>query len=229
MFEAAYYSPWHNPLSFWLITVGFLAAVRFGERARSGTWLTAFLLLFGLEISLDALAQGELSPLAGSTLLTPVSIAFVILGDFRFFLLLTKYSSGARSAVGVYGMAAAIALVVPLLSGLSQRLMPDTFADMRHVFLAYELALFTLTLGLRLAWYPRRYADVDPAVRRWIGAVMAFELVQYGLWASADMVILAGSDLGYALRLVPNTLYYALFLPFVWWKAPREAYGEAPA
>jgi hypothetical protein len=53
--------------------------------------------------------------------------------------------------------------------------------------------------------------------------VASFEIVQYALWALADVLILSGMSWGFLLRIVPNSLYYAFFLPFVWWTAPREA------
>jgi hypothetical protein len=37
------------------------------------------------------------------------------------------------------------------------------------------------------------------------------------------VVILAGWDFGFALRILPNVLYYAFFVPFVFATAPREA------
>gem|GEM_PF-5782227 len=65
--------------------------------------------------------------------------------------------------------------------------------------------------------------------RRSAGAVLAFVTVQYTLWATADVLILAGHDAGFALRLAPNALYYGLFLPFVYATAPanERALGRA--
>jgi hypothetical protein len=58
--------------------------------------------------------------------------------------------------------------------------------------------------------------------RRWSLFATHFEIAQYALWALADVIILGGHDVGYALRLVPNTMYYVLYLPFVAWSAPRD-------
>ena len=45
------------------------------------------------------------------------------------------------------------------------------------------------------------------------------------------MMILAGTDngqdAGYALRLVPNVMYYGLFLAFAAWRAPPDAWDVA--
>ena len=51
-------------------------------------------------------------------------------------------------------------------------------------------------------------------VRSTLGLVGAY----YGLWAAADVLILCGVDAGWLVRLVPNQLYYGLFVPFVWWR-----------
>ena len=43
-----------------------------------------------------------------------------------------------------------------------------------------------------------------------------------GLWATADLVILAtGSDLGYLLRMLPNLLYYGGLIAAIGLLAPR--------
>ena len=49
--------------------------------------------------------------------------------------------------------------------------------------------------------------------------------IYYALWAVADVLILAGRDVGWALRIVPNQLYYAFWVPVVWWLffSPRYA------
>jgi hypothetical protein len=49
-----------------------------------------------------------------------------------------------------------------------------------------------------------------------------FELVLYVGWALSDVVILVGHDVGYLFRLVPNVLYYAVFVPFALRSAPAE-------
>ena len=38
-----------------------------------------------------------------------------------------------------------------------------------------------------------------------------------------DVLILTGTDFGYGLRLVPNALYYGLFVIFAALRAPAEA------
>jgi DNA polymerase-3 subunit chi len=39
--------------------------------------------------------------------------------------------------------------------------------------------------------------------------------------ASADVLILMGVDAGWGLRVIPNQLYYAFFVPFAVWRLAR--------
>ena len=60
--------------------------------------------------------------------------------------------------------------------------------------------------------------------------VCGFVLLYYGLWATADAIILfAGSDLGFGLRVVPNLLYYGGLIAAMAWFAPRVADAQARA
>ena len=85
------------------------------------------------------------------------------------------------------------------------------------LFLVYELAFCALTLAL-LRWHPNARA------LPWVRAVSRFVLLYYGLWATADAILLAtGSDLGYALRVIPNLLYYGGLIAAIALLAPRAA------
>ena len=81
------------------------------------------------------------------------------------------------------------------------------------MFLVYEIAFFLLTLAL-LKWHSRLKATP------WLRKVSLFVLVYYGLWATADAIILTTeSDLGFALRVVPNVLYYGGLIAMMGWAA----------
>ena len=57
-----------------------------------------------------------------------------------------------------------------------------------------------------------------PGVGLGLRRVLGYVAVYYALWASADVLILYGGlDVGWLLRVVPNQLYYAFFVPFAWW------------
>ena len=55
-----------------------------------------------------------------------------------------------------------------------------------------------------------------PALQAYLRAVTAYVAAYYGLWALSDVLILAGVEWAWGLRAVPNQLYYAFFVPFVW-------------
>lgn len=215
MWQAIYNSPLHHPLASWLAT----AALGVWLWRRGQTLAPAlrwFLALFCAEIALDALWTGGWSPVpADHPLSQPVAILFVILGDYRFFALgeLQRHP-GARG--WLQGLA--WTMVVPVLHGLCIRTWPTVFADLRVVFLAYEVAQAAV---VALWWQQRGQHLVGPQ-RQWLAAVTVFEVTQYILWASADVVILSGAEAGYGLRLVPNLMYYAGFLACVAYFAPRK-------
>lgn len=214
-FRAMYESPWHHPISFWIAGVAFLGVVVVKRRSFA-PFLFAYVVVFALEILADATLTSAWSPLpAGSRAATAASVAFVVLGDARYFAMLAR----AKGAVTLRGSLAllGLSLVVPIMSYVPQVAMPSLFVDPRRIFLTYEAMFFALALAMG-AWI--RAWPVGDA-RRWALRVTLFELTQYALWATADVVILAGIDAGFALRLVPNTMYYVFFLPFVAWSAPR--------
>lgn len=224
MFQAIYQSPWHSPAAFWAAGIAFLA-----WWSRRQAFLVGFFALFTVEILADALASGGWSPLAGtnSPWATPISIAFVIVGDFRYFLLVERFtrrpegSPREPTSRAAWAAAAALSFVVPVASGVVNQ--AAQFADVRQTYLVYEAMFLVLALALRFVVLPRRLADAPLDVQRWLLRLTLFQVVQYGLWALSDVVILRGVDAGFLLRLIPNAMYYALFLPFVAATAPREA------
>ncbi len=220
--KAVYDSGWQHP------GVTFLAALLFAIAfARRVGGLTGLAMLLLVEIASDALCTGSLSPTAPTPLGTPVAIAYVILGDLRFFLLVELALREARfpsfegfgSARG-WGAATAWAFVVPVLSTIPQKLFPERFTNLNAVFLVYEAMFVVLALGLRFAMLPRRLAASSDEVRRYVLRLCDFVVVQYVLWALADVVILSGGAWGWWLRMVPNALYYAAFVPFAFFMAP---------
>ena len=223
MFQAIYDSPWHNPAAFLILGAAFLALWM-----RRRPFLVAYVALFALVTFADCVATGGSPPaaLARSSWGSAISIAFIILGDFRYFLLVERFARRplARpldaTAPITWLSAAGLALIVPVGSALVNRALSGREADVRWTYLVYEVMFAALALALRFLVLPRRLAPAPPEVRAWLLAVTSFEIAQYALWALADVIILAGADLGFGLRLIPNFMYYAFFLPFVAWKAP---------
>lgn len=225
MLQAIYDSPWHAPAAYWAAAILF-----FAWWMRKRPFLVAFFALFTVEILADGLATGGWSPLTWhkSSWASPIAIAFVILGDFRYFLLVERvaHRPSAKPAdatvPAAWASAAGFAFLVPVASAIATRTLPPSVTAGRFTYLIYELLFLALALALRFAILPRRLATAPAPVRTWLLRVTLFEVVQYGLWALADVILLAGHDLGFALRLLPNAMYYALFLPFVMLSAPPE-------
>lgn len=218
-FEAFYASPVQHPLLLWIAAAVAVGAVL----ARPG--LHPSLRVYGLGLgalsALDAWLTshpvpglGELPDAVGPGL----ALVFVLLGDLRYLLVVTSGTPDGALVLRPRGVAAAAGLtaIVPLLSQLVLAALPDAHAGPRILYLVYELLFFALALLL---------AARHPGARRapWIRALSRFVVLYYGLWAAADVLILAGLDAGFALRVVPNLLYYGGFVAALAWLAPRAS------
>lgn len=218
-FEAFYQSPLQHP---WLLWLSALAGVAWCLRQPG---LDPSLRRFVVALGALSLADAWLSAhevYGFGVLSDPVRSAFqlffVLAGDFRFLLLLGAGTADGRFRTSAPKVAIALGLtcVVPLTSQIVMALLPGEPGP-RILFLAYELLFFALTLAL-LAFHP------GPRGAPWLRTVSRFVLVYYGLWASADALLLAtGLDAGFALRVVPNVLYYGGLIALIGWAGARES------
>ena len=213
-----YDSSWHHPgLAFLLCAATVVVVLR---HVPAGALRTA-LLLFTATTALDAWLTGGLTPIPQNGLLAQnISIAFVILGDLRLFVLLERYRCETRWIPAIM-RAVALSFVVPVAQAIAIHRAPGAFTDPRRIYLVYELFFVALASGLLLLRYPSRAAK-SPALAWYSTRLVAFFLVQYALWVVSDVLLLSGVEAAYALRLVPNALYYGLFLAFAAWRAPAE-------
>ncbi len=174
-------------------------------------WIVA---AFSIEIALDAWLTGVWSPTKGPVgfeWLIPVT--FVILGDLRYFLVIEVCATKRLAARGVL-LATALAFVVPVTTQLARVAFKRVHDEDAVNYLVYELSFLLLAIVMRTVVVKRRMPEGDP--RDFALRVTNFEIVQYGLWACADILILNGFEsVGYGLRIIPNLLYYVAFLPFV--------------
>jgi hypothetical protein len=226
VFESFYFGALHHPLWSWVSVVLVFAVLRglHGSAVRfQDPFIRLFVIVFGVEIALDAWCTGAWSPLGDAGLAQNIAILFVILGDLRYFVLVERYATGGspRDGASPWLRALGWALIIPILSGLGARVFPEFFASARWIYLVYELMFLALALVLGVVVLPKRLDGVAAPVRRFVLALTWFQAAQYALWAYADVVILSFGDVGYAFRLIPNAFYYALFLPFVLTRAPR--------
>lgn len=217
--KALYDSGWHHPFAAYL---GLAVLVVLLARAPRGTFLFRWAAFFGLVLAADATITGAWSPLPSSSpLFTPLSIAFVILGDARFFFLQERFARPDASTLRVTIVAALTSLVVPVTSTLLREVFP-LLSEGRWLFLGYELLALAFVLG---TWLVRYRPALEAESRRWLGRVTAIFVTLYALWATADVLILWGVELGHLLRIVPNVLYYAVFLAATVALAPRAHGG----
>lgn len=230
MFKEFYKSGWQHPGIAFIGMLPFVLA--FALRSR---FLLGWLAIFAFEILADALFTGTLDPAAGLGIGKQVGIAFVIAGDFRYFVLVEWVIARRRKPRAqdlgpswAWALAVVFAFVVPVLSTVPQLTWPEWFPRehplvIHRIFLLYEALFLAFALVLRLLVLPRRLAGADAELAAWILKITHFEILQYGLWVLADVIILSAQpDAAYLLRAVPNTMYYALFLPFVFWTAPQS-------
>lgn len=166
-------------------------------------WLTTY----------DVPGVGPLTGAAASF----VPLAFVLIGDFRFFLFIesARPDGTLAASAAAWLRASAWTLLVPLASQLGVFALGSN--EPRILFFVYETLFVLLSLGLTQLYLPRRSGSL-----RWTRRVTRFVIAYYALWAAADAIILTtGADAGFLLRLLPNVLYYGGLVPAIAWAAPR--------
>lgn len=149
-----------------------------------------------------------------------VPVFFVILGDFRVFLLLVGEWGAARGWL----KALALSLIVPVASIAVVRMLPQAWQDeKRTTFLVYELLLFALIMlvvaRVRAKWVER---GDEALLKRWA----AYASTYYLAWIIADVWLLASSSEAsgaWTLRVFANLLYYAGWTPWVYFTRLRSS------
>lgn len=243
-----YRSDWQSVVAVAVVPALFLLSLAVTEPPAHGgvlpaaaRFVRAWAVVFAVLTILDPLAGGPLLRLLGvaeAPIATAVLIAFVLLGDFRVYLLIFTLMSYAgmrratRTADPLHATRDALRLVSPrpvLIAALATLIVPivaftlDGWLRARRpdlpaqsIWLIYELAFLTVAIALRV-WVPTRVPPSVPRLANYLRAVLTYVIVYYALWAAADVLILAGIDAGWALRMIPNQLYYAFWVPFAYW------------
>ena len=183
---------------------------------RAARFVCAWATIFTLETIADPLAILRF----GFSLLP-----FVLLGDFRVFLLVLGVAEPDRPLAGTVTRAAAWTMVVPVSAWTAHRLANALAGPLPELvlWLVYELGFVGLALWWRARYVPAR----RPIALRYLRAVLAYVALYYALWGAADALILAGFDAGWALRVIPNQLYYAFWVPVAWWLFFSRRYASA--
>lgn len=228
----AYYSPLQNLWSLLVVPIAFLAyrLAAPTPRARAVVPQAAGLVawsttLFALETILDPIATG---PLAQSEALrdglaaTLIPFCFVYLGDLR--VLFVAFAVGAPDAGlgAILRRAAGAALIVPLATGILYGTLRAAIPGLsgQWLWMIYEAGFLALCLFAgRVVLTPERESDRNPESLAFLRALFGYSTAYYALWLAADVVIVVGGlDLGWAIRMVPNQLYYAFWVPFVYFR-----------
>jgi hypothetical protein len=178
-------------------------------------FLRGYAWIFTLATLLDLFATGPLLNALGLSGFGAMLLIFpfVLLGDFRVLLLLFSEAGTRPDRRAVTRRAALFTFLVPLTTGLLYARVWLGWADWpsQVLWLIYELGFSAFALWL--------YQHMPtPALR----AIALYVLVYYALWASADVLILLGVDAGWGLRVLPNQLYYAWFVPFAVFRLRRD-------
>jgi hypothetical protein len=219
MFQSLYDSIWNVPIAPW-VSAALVLVWCLSRSGRARPFAARYGAVFALSIAADGWLGGPLTPLAqGSAAATASGVVFVVAGDLRYFIAVERLVRGALDGRALW-TALGLSAIVPAASEVFRRVAAG--AELRVVFLAYEVLFFLMVLALRARVLPRRLLRAQDPVRRAVLALTAFELLQYGLWAGADAVVLAtASDAGFAVRLAANFMYYTLFVPFALWQMKR--------
>ncbi|MEW6273462.1 MAG: hypothetical protein AB1689_29640 [Thermodesulfobacteriota bacterium] len=222
----ATYLLWIVPLAFLL----HLFLTRRGWRAADvsrhadSRFVRAYALVFAVETILDSFATGPLARwlgIAGTRAGTALMIAFVLIGDFRVLLLLQRLSRPALRPLQLAAESALWTLPVPLIAVVADNVLQAAAGPWpeQSIWVVYELAFFLFALFLRQVLLPDWLEATSGPRLAYLQAVTSYVAVYYALWAIADVMILVlGLDLGWLVRVVPNQLYYAFFVPFVYFR-----------
>lgn len=233
--QALYATDLQSVYALWVVPIAFLLYIRLVPPRRpsmvapgASGLMGTYALMFGLGTILDPLANGLLVRwlgLADGWTASIIRFTFVLLGDFRVLLLVFYLLAvGSRTSTGrpaeielgtVVGRAAAWTLLVPVTTGALVTLgrMAAGPLHPQGLWLAYELSFLGLAWWLRCRLVPRTVVAAQAPIAAYLRNVIAYVAIYYGLWATADILIIAGLDLGWGLRIVPNQLYYAFYLP----------------
>ena len=200
-------------------------------RPDAARFLDVYAILFGITIFLDPIATGPITRMAGlqdNLGGSAIAFLFVYLGDMRVFVLLFALASMQTGSLGL-ARAAGYALVVPIAAGtlfwLSQQWQPTLPGQ--WLWVIHELLFLVWILWFRQRWIPRHVSLEQEETRLYLRAVCTFVAAYYTLWPASDLLVLLGSmDAGWALRIIPNQLYYGFFIPWLWvrfFRSPKHS------
>ena len=237
--QGVYYSDLQSPFALLVVPLAFLAwrAAVPTDRARAvvpeaARFVAGMTLAFAFLTMLDPISTGPLlrtEALAETPATTLIPFFFVLLGDLRVLWLALGVARPERSLADGCVRAIGLTLVVPILAGAAyaivRRLVPGVHGQL--LWMIYEAGFLTLCILLSRVWVTRELGHA-PATAAYVRALLGFSAAYYALWLIADLlIVIGGLDLGWAIRIVPNQLYYSFWVPFAYWRffsaAPEKA------
>jgi hypothetical protein len=229
----ALWALWVVPALFLLVLLVDPWRMRVRVEPRAAGFLRVYALVFTLETMLDPFAGGPLLrwlALADQPVAIVVVFFFVLLGDFRVFVLVVGLAAlhAGRSLRSALLEAAAWTFIVPATTFIVHRTLTAAAGAQpaQSLWLIYELGFLIMALVVRARIVPARVPASAPGLRAYLRTVLAYVATYYALWAAADVLILAtADDRAWALRMIPNQLYYALYVPFVYVLACSRRYS----
>ncbi len=240
----AYYGDLQSLFSLLVVPIAFLAwrlAVPTDPaRAvvpRAASLVAGATLLFAFETMLDPIATGPLlrsETLRGTLASTLVPFVFVYLGDYRVLFVALAVAEPDAPLARLLRRAAVATALVPIATGVLFALLRAARPEVhgQWLWMIYEAGFLALCVYAGRTLLPRGAGGagpLDPAARGFLGALFGYSAAYYALWLAADvLIVIAGLDLGWAIRMVPNQLYYAFWAPFVYARFFSAAPG-APA
>lgn len=211
--EAFYKSDAQGVWSLVVLPAAFLVWFALGGKDRDAPvepavagFVRAWAVVFAVVALVDPIATGPLGwPL----------LPFVLLGDYRVLALALVVMQPGRARASVLAEAAAWTLVAPALAWGLYRAKSAAVGPLPEtvLWLVYEVAFFLLAIVIAGWLVPRRVGVVRVRARRYLRAVLGLVAGYYALWATSDALTITGHDWGWALRVVPNQLYYGVLVP----------------
>lgn len=199
-------------------------------------FVDGYAIAFAIQTIIDPLVGGPLVHalgLADGIGATAALVFFVLLGDFRVYLLIFALLAIARGRAWSTAIAPAAAwtLIVPLSAYATNTALHAAVDGISSssIWPIYE-SFFTVVAIVLRGQLPRRAAGTPPALLSYLQAMLLYVIAYYALWVLSDLLIqIAGIDRGWLLRMVPNQLYYGLWVPVAFFAFFSRRYHSTSA
>ncbi len=175
----AVYAPLVAPALFLLVRLVARSPSRPGVAPESARFVRVYAVVFAVETLLDPLATGPLvraAGLYGGSGGRAVLLPFVLLGDFRVFLLVFALAAPAAGVARAAGAAGLATLVVPAFALGANAALEWIAGDLHEnsIWLAYELSFVAMALYLRFRFVPAHVGADRPELRGYLRAINGY-------------------------------------------------------